>query len=204
MGHKVNPVGFRLLLNKGWNSVWFDSKNYAKNLLRDINIRNFVKKTYAKSGISKVIIERTAGRVTVVIKTAKPGVLIGKKGADIEKIKKSIEDMGEKDVSIKVVEVDKPNTDAEIVAQTIAKQIEGRASYRRATKKAIQSAMRYGIKGIKVRCAGRLGGAEIARSEVYKEGSVPLHTLKADVDYAAINAHTVYGVIGIKVWIYKK
>ena len=203
MGHKVNPIGFRLLLNKNWNSVWFDTKNYAKNLIKDIEIRAFIKKSYSKSGISKVIIERTGNRINVIIKTSKPGVLIGKKGADIEKIKKSVEKMGEKEVSIKVVEIDKPNTDAEIVAQNVAKQIEGRASFRRVTKKAIQSARRYGIKGIKISCAGRLGGAEIARSEVYKEGSVPLHTLKANVDYATASAHTIYGVVGIKVWIYK-
>lgn len=204
MGQKVNPIGFRLLINHQWNSIWFDKKNYAKNLIKDINIRTFIKKAYAKSGISKVIIERAGNRINVIIKTSKPGILIGKKGADIEKIKKKIEKMGEKEVVIKVVEVDKPNIDAEIVAQNITRQIEGRSSFRRVIKKTIQSAMRYGIKGIKISAAGRLNGAEIARTERYKEGSVPLHTLKANVDYATSEAHTTYGVVGIKVWIYKE
>jgi len=204
MGQKVNPVGFRLSINHKWQSTWFDTKNFAKNLLRDIKIRKHIKTAYAKSGISEVNIERTGNRVTVIIKTSKPGVLIGKKGADIEKIKKTIEKMGEKEVAIKVVEVDKPNIDAEIVAQAIAKQIENRGSYRRAIKKAIQSAMRYGIRGIKISAAGRLNGAEIARTEMYKEGAVSLHTLKANINYATAEAHTTYGVVGIKVWIYKQ
>lgn len=203
MGQKVNPVGFRVLMTRKWDSVWFDDKNYKKNLIQDIKIRNHIKKVYAKCGISKVVIERAGDRINIIIRTSKPGILIGKKGADIEKIKKEIESMGEKEVVIKIVEVDKPDADAEIVAQNIARQIENRASFRRVIKKAIQSAMRYGVKGIKVSCAGRLGGAEIARTEEYKEGSVPLHTLKADISYATAKACTTYGVVGIKVWIYK-
>lgn len=204
MGQKVNPVGFRILTNHKWNSVWYDEKKFAENLIKDLKIRKYIMKNYSDSAISKVIIERTGNRTNVVIKTAKPGVLIGKKGADIEKIKAQIKKIGENDVNIKIVEVDKPDTDAQIVATNIAKQIENRASYRRVIKKAIQTAMRYGIKGIKVKAGGRLNGAEIARVETYKDGSIPLHTLKADVDYATASAHTIYGIIGLKVWICKK
>ena len=161
-------------------------------------------KNYSDSAISKVIVERAGNRTNVIIKTAKPGVLIGKKGADIEKIKTQIKKFGDTDVNVKIMEVDKPDVDAQVVATSIAKQIENRASYRRVIKKVMQTAMRFGIKGIKVKIGGRLNGAEIARAETYKEGSIPLHTLKADVDYATASAHTIYGIIGIKVWICKK
>ncbi|MFC1658958.1 30S ribosomal protein S3 [Pseudomonadota bacterium] len=204
MGQKVNPIGLRVSTNHNWDSVWFDKKDYAKKLVNDIKLRNHISKNYANAGISKVIIERPAdNKVNVTIKTAKPGVLIGKKGADIDKIKKEVEKIAGLDVNIKILEVDKPNSDATIVAQNIAKQIENRISFRRAMKKAIQSSMRFGVKGIKVSCAGRLGGAEIARTEWYKEGSVPLHTIRNNIDYATANAYTTYGVIGIKVWLYK-
>lgn len=204
MGQKVNPVGFRILNNNQWSSVWYDDKKYAENLIKDLKIRNYIMNNYSDSAISKVVIERAGNKVNVIIKTAKPGVLIGKKGADIEKIKAQVKKMGEADVNIKISEVDKPDMDSQVVATSIAKQIENRASYRRVIKKVMQTAMRYGIKGIKIKIGGRLNGAEIARAEIYKEGSIPLHTLKADVDYATANAHTIYGIIGIKVWICKK
>ena len=204
MGQKVNPVGFRILTNHQWNSVWYDEDRFADNLIKDLKIREYIMKNYSDSAISKVVIERTGAKVNVIIKTAKPGILIGKKGADIEKIKAQIKKFGDTDVNVKIAEVDKPDIDAQVVATSIAKQIENRASYIRVIKKVMQSAMRYGIKGIKVKIGGRLNGAEIARAETYKDGSVPLHTLKADVDYATASSHTIYGIVGIKVWICKK
>ncbi|HSQ97229.1 MAG TPA: 30S ribosomal protein S3 [Rickettsiales bacterium] len=204
MGQKVNPVGFRILNNHQWASVWFDENKFADNLFKDVKIREYIMKNYSDCAISKVIIERTGSRTTVIIKTAKPGILIGKKGADIEKIKAQIKKFGENDVNVKITEVDKPDIDAQVVATSIAKQIENRASYRRVIKKVMQTAMRFGIKGIKIKIGGRLNGAEIARAEMYKEGSIPLHTLKADVDYAIARAYTIYGIVGIKVWVCKK
>lgn len=204
MGQKVNPVGFRILTNHQWGSVWYDEDKFAENLIKDLKIRDYIMKNYSDSAISKVIIERAGNRTNVIIRTAKPGVLIGKKGADIEKIKAQIKKFGDTDVNVKIMEVDKPDVDAQVVATSIAKQIENRASYRRVIKKVMQTAMRFGIKGIKVKVGGRLNGAEIARAETYKDGSIPLHTLKADVDYATASAHTIYGIIGIKVWICKK
>lgn len=204
MGQKVNPVGFRILNNNQWSSIWYDDKKYAENLIKDLKIRDYIMNNYSDSAISKVVIERAGNKVNVIIKTAKPGVLIGKKGADIEKIKAQVKKMGESDVNIKISEVEKPDMDSQVVATSIAKQIENRASYRRVIKKVMQTAMRFGIKGIKIKIGGRLNGAEIARAETYKEGSIPLHTLKADVDYATASAHTIYGIIGIKVWICKK
>lgn len=204
MGQKVNPVGFRILNNNQWSSIWYDDKKYAENLIKDLKIRDYIMNNYSDSAISKVVIERAGNKVNVIIKTAKPGVLIGKKGADIEKIKAQVKKMGESDVNIKISEVEKPDMDSQVVATSIAKQIENRASYRRVIKKVMQTAMRFGIKGIKIKIGGRLNGAEIARAETYKEGSIPLHTLKADVGYATASAHTIYGIIGIKVWICKK
>lgn len=204
MGQKVNPIGFRILTNHQWGSIWYDEKKFAENLIKDLRIREYIMKNYSDSAISKVVIERAGNKANVIIKTAKPGVLIGKKGADIEKIKAQIKKFGDADVNVKITEVDKPDIDAQVVATAIAKQIENRASYRRVIKKSIQTAMRHGINGIKIKIGGRLNGAEIARAETYKEGSVPLHTLKADVDYAIARASTIYGIIGIKVWICKK
>lgn len=203
MGQKVNPVGFRLLNNKNWESVWCDKKDYAKKLINDVTIRNFVKKNYSHCGIGSVIIERPSDKVHLIIKTSKPGVLIGKKGLDIEKINKAVEKIAGCSVDVKIVEIDKPDVNSSLVAQNIARQLEGRVSFKKAMKKSMQSAMKYGALGIKVSCSGRLGGAEIARTEWYKEGSIPLHTLRCDIDYAIANAHTTYGVIGVKVWIYK-
>jgi small subunit ribosomal protein S3 len=203
MGQKVNPVGFRLLNNKNWESVWYDKKNYASNLLYDIKIRQYIKKNYAHCGIGSVCIERLPDKINLIIKTSKPGVLIGKKGSDIEKINQSIEKFANSKVEVKVIEIDKPDLNSSLVAQSIAKQLEGRAAFKKVMKKSMQSAMKFGALGIKVSCAGRLGGAEIARTEWYKEGSIPLHTLRCNIDYATANAYTTYGVIGIKVWIYK-
>ncbi|MBM3590216.1 MAG: 30S ribosomal protein S3 [Alphaproteobacteria bacterium] len=203
MGQKVNPVGFRLLNNKNWESVWYDRKNYSKKLISDVIIRSFIKKNYAHCGIGSIIIERPSDKINLVIKTSKPGVLIGKKGLDIEKINQSVEKIAGTKVEVKIVEIDKPDINSSLVAQSIAKQLEGRAAFKKAMKKAMQSATKFGALGIKVSCAGRLGGAEIARTEWYKEGSVPLHTLRCNIDYATANAYTGYGVIGVKVWIYK-
>ncbi len=203
MGQKVNPVGFRLLNSKNWESVWYDNKNYAKKLINDIAIRAFIKKNYSHCGVGSVVIERPSDRVNLIIKTSKPGVLIGKKGLDIEKINQAVEKIAEAKVDVKIVEIDKPDLNSSLVAQSIAKQLEGRAAFKKVMKKSMQSAMKYGALGIKVSCSGRLGGAEIARTEWYKEGSVPLHTLRCNIDYAIANAYTTYGVIGVKVWIYK-
>ncbi len=205
MGQKVNPVGFRINLNNNWSSVWYEDKNYRENLIKDLQIQDYVTKNFKNCSIARVIIERTGNHVTVLIKTSKPGVIIGKKGADIEKIKKNIQQkMKEKDVAIKIVEVEKPDLDAELVAQSIAKQIENRAAFKRVVKKAIQNVMKYGALGIKITVSGRLNGVDIARSETYREGSIPLHTLRANVDYSHVEALCTYGIIGVKVWIYKK
>ncbi len=203
MGQKVNPVGFRLLNKKNWESVWYEKKDYATKLLNDIKIRNFVKEKYSHSGIGSVIIERLSDKVNLIIKTSKPGVLIGKKGSDIEKITGAVEKISGCKVDVKIVEIDKPDMSSSVVAQSIAKQLEGRAIFKKVMKKAMQSTMKSGAMGVKISCAGRLGGAEIARTEWYKEGSIPLHTLRCDIDYAIATAHTTYGVIGVKVWIYK-
>ncbi|MDR3290047.1 MAG: 30S ribosomal protein S3 [Rickettsiales bacterium] len=201
MGQKVNPTGFRLLTNHNWGSVWYNEEKYADNLLKDLKIREDILKTFPDAAISKVIIERVGNGINVIIKTAKPGVLIGKKGADIDKVKEQVKKLGEKEVNVKINEVTQPDADAQVVALNIAKQIENRAAYKRVIKKAIQTAMRFGIQGIKIKVGGRLNGADIARSETFKEGSIPLHTLKADVDYATAESHTIMGIVGVKVWI---
>jgi small subunit ribosomal protein S3 len=203
VGQKVNPVGFRILNKKSWESVWFDKKSYAKKLVNDVQIRKFIKTKYAHCGIASVVIERPSDKIHLIIKTSKPGVLIGKKGSDIEKINQAVEKIAGVKVDVKIVEVDKPDTNAALIAQSIAKQLESRAAFKKVMKKSMQSAMKFGALGIKVACAGRLGGAEIARTEWYKEGSVPLHTLRCDIDYATANAYTTYGVIGVKVWVHK-
>ena len=203
MGQKVNPVGLRLGINKTWDSRWYAGKTYAEQLHQDLKIRKHIEEKLAAAGISKVVIERMAKNLRVTVHTAKPGVLIGKKGSDIEKLKVSLGKMVGADVTINIVEVRKPEIDAKLVASSIALQIERRVSFRRAMKKSISSAFRMGALGIRVMCSGRLAGAEIARVERYIEGSVPLHTLGSDIDYATSTAHTTYGTIGIKVWIYK-
>ena len=204
MGHKSNPIGLRLQINRTWDSRWFaEGDDYGRLLIEDIKIRNFILKTQTQAAISKVVIERPAKLCRVSIYAARPGVIIGKKGADIEKLRKEIATMTKSDVSLNIVEIRKPEVDARLVAQGIADQLERRIAFRRAMKRAVQSAMRLGAEGIKVSCGGRLGGAEIARSEQYREGRVPLHTLRAHMDYAEAQAHTAYGVCGVKVWIFK-
>jgi small subunit ribosomal protein S3 len=203
MGQKVNPIGLRLGIIRDWDSRWFETKNYAKFLIEDIQIRNFIKKHYAKAGIARVIIERPAKKPVVNIHSARPGVLIGKKGADIDVLKKKLSTLVGSDVSLNIIEVRKADIDANLVAQAIAQQITGRVSYRRAMKKAMQNTMRAGAEGIRVLVSGRLAGAEIARDEQYREGRVPLHTLRADVDYGTAESLTTYGIIGVKVWIFR-
>ena len=204
MGHKTNPIGLRLQINRTWDSRWYaEGDAYGTLLLEDLRIRSFIMKTHLQAAISKVVIERPAKLCRVSIYAARPGVIIGKKGADIEKLRKQIGAMTKSDVSLNIVEIRKPEVDARLVAQGIADQLERRIAFRRAMKRAVQSAMRLGADGIKVSCGGRLGGAEIARSEQYREGRVPLHTLRANMDFAEAQAHTAYGVCGVKVWIFK-
>lgn len=203
MGQKVNPIGLRLGIVRDWDSRWFECKNYAKFLIEDIRIRDFIKKNYARAGIARVIIERPAKKPVVNIHSSRPGVLIGKKGADIDILKKKLSKLVGTDVSLNIVEVRKADIDANLVAQSIAQQIEGRVSYRRAMKKAMSNTMRANAEGIRILVSGRLAGAEIARNEQYREGRVPLHTLRADVDYGTAEALTTYGIIGVKVWIFR-
>ena len=203
MGQKVNPIGFRLGVNRTWDSRWFASKDYATKLLDDLKLREYIFEALKPAGISRVIIERAATNTRVTIHSARPGVIIGKKGADIETLRKKLSSLAGGDVQLNIVEIRKPETDSQLVADGIAQQLERRVSFRRALKRAVQSALRFGAEGIRVNCSGRLGGAEIARMEWYREGRVPLHTLRADVDYATSLARTTYGIIGVKVWIYK-
>jgi small subunit ribosomal protein S3 len=204
MGQKVNPIGLRLGVNRTWDSRWFARKGeYAKLLHDDMRMRKVLKQRLNQAGVSRIIIERPHKQCRVTIYAARPGVIIGKKGADIDKLRKDLAAMTEGDVALNIVEVRKPETDAQLVAENIAQQLERRVAFRRAMKRAQQSAMRLGAKGIRVSVSGRLGGAEIARTEGYKEGRVPLHTLRADMDYGFAEAHTTYGIIGVKVWVFK-
>ena len=203
MGQKTNPIGFRLGIIRSWESRWYSEKDYSKLLQEDITIRKFLIKKLSSAGISKVVIERPAKLAKITIHTSRPGVIIGKKGSDIEKLKKQIGNITKGDVSINIVEIKKPELDSQLVADNIAQQLERRVAFRRAMKRAVQSAMRLGALGIRVNCSGRLGGAEIARTEWYREGRVPLHTLRADIDYGVSRANTTYGICGVKVWIFK-
>ena len=204
MGQKVNPIGLRLGINRTWESRWYaDKGEYAGNLHEDLKLREFIMKELAQAGVSKVVIERPAKRARITIHTARPGIVIGKKGEDVEKLRNTVSEMMGVPVHINIEEIRKPELDARLVAQGVAGQLERRVMFRRAMKRAVQNAMRLGAKGIKIQLGGRLGGAEIARSEWYREGRVPLHTLRADIDYATYEAHTTYGVIGVKVWIFK-
>jgi small subunit ribosomal protein S3 len=204
MGHKVNPIGFRLGISKDWNSKWFANKrDFAGYLAADLKVRELLKKKLAQAGISKILIERPAKTARVTIHTARPGVVIGKKGEDIEKLRKEVSAVMGVPAHINVTEVRKPELDAQLVAESIAQQLERRIMFRRAMKRSVQNAMRLGALGIKVNVGGRLNGAEIARSEWAREGRVPLHTLRADIDYGLAEAKTTYGIIGVKVWIYK-
>lgn len=204
MGQKVNPHGLRVGIIKEWDAKWYaNDRDFADLLIEDNKIREFIKKKYYVAGVSRISIERTANRVKINIHTAKPGIVIGKGGAGVEELKKEIEVMTKKTIIINIVEIKNPEIDAQLVAENIAAQLEKRISFRRAMKQAIQRAMKFGIKGIKTTCSGRLGGAEIARSEGYHEGTIPLQTLRADIDYGFAEAYTTYGKIGVKVWIYK-
>jgi small subunit ribosomal protein S3 len=204
MGHKVNPIGIRLGISKDWNSKWFAGKRqYAEHLVSDLKVRELLKKKLAQAGVSKILINRPQKNADITIFTARPGVVIGKKGEDIEKLRREVSKIMGVDAHINVSEVRKPELDAQLVAESIAQQLERRIMFRRAMKRSVQNAMRLGALGIKVNVAGRLNGAEIARSEWYREGRVPLHTLRADIDYGLAEARTTYGVIGVKVWIYK-
>ena len=203
MGQKVNPIGLRLGVNRTWDSRWFADESYADLLREDLKIRAFLHKKLAQAGVSRIVIERPAKKARITIHTARPGVVIGKKGADIEKIRLELAKLTRADVHLNIVEIRKPEIDAKLVADGIAQQLERRVSTRRAMKRAVQSAMRLGAQGIRINCGGRLGGAEIARSVWYREGRVPLHTLRAHVDYGQSAARTTYGVCGVKVWIYK-
>ena len=204
MGHKVNPVGLRLGINRTWDSRWFaDGGDYGKRLHQDLELREFLRKRLSGAGVSRIVIERPAKKARITIHTARPGVVIGKKGADIEKLRQDLAVRTGAEVSLNIVEVRKPEIDATLIAENIAQQLERRIGFRRAMKRAVQNAMRLGAQGVRVKCGGRLGGAEIARTEQYHEGSVPLHTLRADVNYGTATARTTYGSCGVKVWIYK-
>jgi len=203
LGQKVNPIGLRLGIVKTWESRWYAGKKYADYILEDYNIRNFVKKKLFHAGISKIEIERSSKRVRLRIFTARPGIVIGKKGSEIERLKKEIEKLISQEALIDIQEVRKPETDAQLVAENVALQIERRVAFRRAMKRGVSSALRFGAKGVKIICSGRLGGAEMARTEWYREGRVPLHTLRADVDYGFTEARTTYGIIGVKVFVFK-
>ena len=203
MGQKVNPVGLRLGINRTWDSRWYADADYGDLLQQDLKLRRHLKQKLSQAGVSKVVIERPAKKARVTIHTARPGVVIGKKGADIEKLRREISEMTGDDVSVNIVEIRKPEIDAQLVAENIAQQLERRVAFRRAMKRAVQSAMRLGALGIRINCGGRLGGAEIARMEWYREGRVPLHTLRADIDYGEATAMTTYGTCGVKVWVYR-
>ena len=203
MGHKVNPIGPRLGINRTWDSRWFAVKNYADLLHQDLKLRGYLRKRLQQAGVSRVVIERPAKRARVTIYTARPGVVIGKKGGDIEKLRSELSAMTDTDVHLNIIEIRKPEIDANLIAENIAQQLSRRVAFRRAMKRAVQSAMRLGALGIRINCAGRLGGAEIARTEWYREGRVPLHTLRADIDYGEATAQTTYGACGVKVWVFK-
>jgi small subunit ribosomal protein S3 len=203
MGQKVNPIGFRLKVNKDWDSRWFAGKSYQETLLQDLEIRKYLEKRLKSAYISKIVIERPANKPIVNLYSGRPGLIIGKKGTDIELLRKDLAKFLGRDVQINIVEIRKPEIEAKLLAQNVASQLEKRVAFRRAMRRVVQSALRFGAEGIRINCSGRLGGAEIARMEWYREGRVPLHTLRADIDYGEAEALTTYGVIGIKVWIYK-
>lgn len=203
MGQKVHPIGFRLGYIYDWQSKWFAKKNYVKNLHEDLNIRDFIKKELSQAAISKITIERFGQRARINIHTARPGIVIGRGGAGVEKLRKQVQQMTKDKVHIDIQEIRRPELDAQLVSETIAQQLTKRISFRRAMKQSVTTALRHGAKGIKVQCAGRLGGAEIARTEWYREGRVPLHTIRAEIDYGFSESATTYGQIGVKVWIFK-
>ncbi|MFC1732143.1 30S ribosomal protein S3 [candidate division KSB1 bacterium] len=201
MGQKTHPVGFRLGINKTWNSNWFDEKEFADKLQEDIMLRKYIRNRLQRAGVSKIEIERTPKKITMNIRTARPGIVIGRKGAEVDKLKEELKKITNKDIQLNIEEIKRPELDAFLVADNVARQLEAKISFRRAMKKALVATMRMGAEGIRIRCAGRLGGAEMARTEEYKEGRIPLHTLRAAIDYARTTSFTTYGCIGIKVWI---
>jgi len=203
MGQKVNPIGLRVGINRTWDSRWYADDDYSGLLHEDLKIRRFLRDRLQQAGVSRIVIERPAKKARITIHTARPGVVIGKKGADIEKLRSALQSMTGSEVHLNIVEIRKPEIDATLVAENIASQLERRVAFRRAMKRAVQSAMRLGANGIRINCGGRLGGAEIARTEWYREGRVPLHTLRADVDYGEATAKTTYGTCGVKVWVFK-
>ena len=203
MGQKVNPIGLRLGINRTWNSRWYADTDYSRLLFEDLSIRKFLFDKLSQAGIGRIVIERPAKKARITIYTARPGVVIGKKGADIDKLRNEVSKMTDSEVHLNIVEIRKPEIEAKLVAENIAQQLVRRVAFRRAMKRAVQSAMRLGAEGIRINCGGRLGGAEIARTEWYREGRVPLHTLRADVDYGWASAQTAYGICGVKVWIFK-
>ena len=203
MGQKVNPIGLRLGINRTWDSRWFAVDDYAKMLHEDLKLREYLTSRLQQAGVARVVIERPAKKARITIPTARPGVVIGKKGADIEKLRADLGKLTKSEVNLNIVEIRKPEIDAKLVAENIAQQFERRVAFRRAMKRAVQSAMRLGAQGIRINCSGRLGGAEIARVEWYREGRVPLHTLRADIDYGTATAKTTYGTCGVKVWVFK-
>jgi small subunit ribosomal protein S3 len=203
MGHKVNPIGLRVGINRTWDSRWFASRDFADLLHEDLKLKKYLSERLGQAGVSRIVIERPAKKARVTIHTARPGVVIGKKGADIEKLRADLAKMTGSEVSLNIVEIRKPEIDAKLIADNIAQQLERRVAFRRAMKRAVQSAMRLGALGIRINCAGRLGGAEIARMEWYREGRVPLHTLRAEIDFGESTAKTTYGTCGVKVWVFK-
>jgi small subunit ribosomal protein S3 len=203
LGQKTHPYGFRLGIIRTWRSRWYSEKDYAVQLQEDLRIRSYVKGRLSHAGVSSIEIERRSNRVNIIIATARPGIVIGKKGAEIENLKKDLHRLTTRDVSINILEIRRPETDAQLTAENVAMQLERRVAFRRAMKKTVLSSMKLGAKGIKIQVAGRLGGAEMSRTEWYREGRVPLHTLRADIDYGFAQARTTYGIIGVKVWIYK-
>ena len=203
MGQKVNPIGLRVGINRTWDSRWFAGRDYAKLLHQDIKLRDYLMRRLQQAGVAKVVIERAAKKARIAIHSARPGVVIGKKGADIEKLRSELSGMTGGEVALNIVEIRKPEIDAQLIADNIASQLERRVAFRRAMKRAVQSAMRLGAQGLRINCSGRLGGAEIARLEWYREGRVPLHTLRADIDFGTSTAKTTYGTCGVKVWVFK-
>ena len=203
MGQKVNPIGLRVGINRTWDSRWYADRNYPELLHQDLKLRSWLEGHLKQAAVSRIVIERPAGQARVTIHTARPGLIIGKKGADIEKLRRELRKRANCEVSLNIVEIRKPEMDAKLVAENIAQQLERRVAFRRAMKRAVQNTIRMGAEGIRINCGGRLGGAEIARTEWYREGRVPLHTLRADIDYATAEANTTYGICGVKVWIFK-
>ncbi len=203
MGQKTNPIGIRLGINKSWKSLWFDEKNFSKKLKEDLMLRKYVSNRLPNAGISQIEIKRTPKRITLTIYTARPGIVIGKKGAEVDKLKEELQRVTSQEIQLNIHEIKRPELDAYLVAENVVRQLESKVSFRRAMKRAITATMRMGAEGIRISCSGRLGGAEMARREQYKEGRIPLHTLRADIDYAQVVATTTYGTIGVKVWICK-